>query len=397
MIFTTFWFVLFAAAVLAAYYAVRRPRARLVLLAAASVVFYAHFSGLGGVSVIGGLGIAAYLAGRSRDRRAIALAVTLSAGALVFYKYAVFGFDNLAAVFPAIGAFPTASWAPTIAPLAISFFVFEYVHYLIEVWRGHDPIESPLEFLLFAAFFPTLVAGPIKRYGEFLPALRRGVAEARLFSADTQAGLARVAVGLAKKFAADSLTIYINATSPQFADYPLGDRWLIFAAIAMRIYLDFSGYSDIAIGLARMMGVRIPENFNWPYLATNLREFWRRWHISLSTWIRDYIYVPLGGSRAGSAVRGLNLLSAFVICGLWHGAAWNFVLWGLFHGCGLVVHHGFVQWKARGAPAPLPRPVSATAALAGWALTTFFVWSGWLLFFHPPGQAWKMFTALFHA
>lgn len=401
MIFTTFWFVLFVCAFLAAYHLVRLPKARLALLALASVAFYAHFSGPSGIAVIVTLGFVTYLAGRSARRLHIGLAIGLCAIALVFYKYTLFLFGNLVQVIPGLAAFPVSEWAPTVAPLAISFFVFEFVHYMVDVRRGHEPIRSPLEFLVFAVFFPTLVAGPIKRYEQFLPALKEGVAQARFFSADTQVGFIRVLVGFAKKFVADGLTMYVNGMAPAFEQQLLADRWLVFAAIAFRIYFDFSGYSDMAIGFSRMMGIRIAENFNWPYLATGVREFWRRWHISLSTWIRDYIYIPMGGQRVHPALHALNLVAVFVICGLWHGAAWNFVLWGLYHGCGLVVQQMARTWRSRllagFAPAPLAVAARAGGAFGGWALTTFFVWSGWLLFFYPAAKALTMFKALFHA
>ncbi len=401
MIFTTYWFVLFGCVFLAAYYAFPFPKWRLVLVAAASILFYAHFSGPAGVSIIAVLGLATYLAGRSRRPRVISLAIALSALALVFYKYTYFLFENLARLAPGLTSFPISQWAPLAAPLAISFFVFEYAHYLVDVRRGNPPVKSPLDFLVFACFFPTLVAGPIKRYEQFVPALKEGVCRARFFSADVQIGFMRVVAGFAKKFVADVLTMYVNGMAPAFEQQPLADRWLVFTAIAFRIYFDFSGYSDIAIGAARMMGIRIPENFNWPYLATGIRDFWRRWHISLSTWIRDYIYIPLGGARVHPAVHGLNLVSVFVICGLWHGAAWNFVLWGLFHGCGLVTQQLAHALRKRVLPAPPPgiyvTLARAGGAAAGWALTTFFVWSGWLLFFYPVDRAVKMFGALLHA
>ncbi|HEY5813473.1 MAG TPA: MBOAT family O-acyltransferase, partial [Terrimicrobiaceae bacterium] len=174
---------------------------------------------------------------------------------------------------------------------------------------------------------------------------------------------------------------------------PLTGRWLLFAAVAFRILLDFSGYSDIAIGLARMMGIAIPANFNWPYLSTNIREFWHRWHISLSTWIRDYIYIPLGGSRHGNVRRFLNGLAAFSLCGLWHGAGWNFMLWGLYHGLGLSVSHFYRE---------LPLGIGRTAEkvftvvpVLGWLVTLLFVWLGWLLFFFPVPKAWEMAVHLF--
>jgi alginate O-acetyltransferase complex protein AlgI len=245
--------------------------------------------------------------------------------------------------------------------------------------RGTFPIRKPVDFILFAIFFPTLVAGPIKRYEQFLPSLRAGVAS--VCPRDVMTGLLQASLGCVKEVCADNLTIWRDHSEDRFTSLSLADRWMLFAAVAFRILLDFSGYSDIAIGLARMMGVAIPANFNWPYLSTNIREFWHRWHISLSTWIRDYIYIPLGGSRHGNLRRFLNGLAAFSPCGLWHGAGWNFVLWGLYHGLGLSISH-FYRRVPLGIGSVAGRVLTAVPAL-GWVVTLLFVWLGWLLFFYP--------------
>ena len=206
-------------------------------------------------------------------------------------------------------------------------------------------------------------------------------------------GLLQASLGCVKKVCADNLTIWLDHSEDRFTSLSLADRWMLFAAVAFRILLDFSGYSDIAIGLARMMGVAIPANFNWPYLSTNIREFWHRWHISLSTWIRDYIYIPLGGSRHGNLRRFLNGLAAFSLWGLWHGAGWNFVLWGLYHGLGLSISH-FYRRVPLGIGSVAGRVLTAVPAL-GWVVTLLFVWLGWLLFFYPVPQAWQMAVHLF--
>jgi alginate O-acetyltransferase complex protein AlgI len=212
-----------------------------------------------------------------------------------------------------------------------------------------------------------------------------------------------VTVGTLKKYGGDVLTGWIQYKQASFDFLPLNIRWLIFLAIGLRILLDFSGYSDMAIGFARMMGIRLPENFNWPYLAGSIIDFWRRWHISLSTWIRDYIYIPLGGSRHGFVRKGLNAFTAMALCGLWHGAAWNFMIWGLYHGIGLAV--------AGAAPIPkvlladrLPGLSTMTDASMSacilawrglsWAATVLFVLFGWLLFFYPVDHALHMSALL---
>jgi alginate O-acetyltransferase complex protein AlgI len=172
-------------------------------------------------------------------------------------------------------------------------------------------------------------------------------------------------------------------------------RWVVFLAIGFRILLDFSGYSDMAIGFARMLGVRLPENFQWPYLATSVRDFWQRWHISLSLWIRDYVYIPLGGGRGGAGRRVINALVAFALCGLWHGPAWHFVAWGLYHGAGLTVSATYRAGLGR-LGARLGAVLDHTPFLA-WAVTFAFVMAGWLLFFYPVGQALRMLRLLVHA
>ena len=187
---------------------------------------------------------------------------------------------------------------PTVIPLGISFFTFELVHYLVDVRHGHQPIRRLRDFLAFILFWPTMVAGPIKRYQQFTGALQQGME--RTTSQDTMLGISRIAIGCAKKWAADNLSSWITFLEPHFSEQTLSMKWLFVGALAFRILLDFSGYSDMAIGFARMMGISVPENFNWPYLARSPADFWRRWHISLSTWIRDYVYIPLGGSRLGA-------------------------------------------------------------------------------------------------
>jgi alginate O-acetyltransferase complex protein AlgI len=318
--------------------------------------------------------------------------------ALCFYKYSLFLIG--AAVAPVSTALAERLTAATHAimpgapPLAVSFFAFEFVHYLYEVRRGGEPIRQPLRFVLFAIFFPSLVAGPIKRYTQFLPALE--AAAARGASAlDFAEGARRIGLGFAKKvLIADNLTLYIEGLQPAFALEGLLTRWLFLVAVAFRILLDFSGYSDIAIGCARMLGIALPENFNWPYAARSVADFWQRWHISLSAWIRDYVYIPLGGNRRGPLRQVANGLVAFALCGLWHGPAWHFVVWGLYHGFGLAVCSSYRRIPGVGAFAS--RLIEKEPAV-GWALTQLFVWLGWLIFFYPLPDAARMIRLLFHA
>lgn len=394
MVFSTYWFLTFLIFLLPVYFlAARHPRLRLGWLLAGSVLFHAHFAGPAGMLPILLLGTVIYFLGKSNHPAAYRTGIVLSISTLLFYKYTLFLIPNLVRpLLPEAAGFLEAEAArllPADPPLAISFFVFEFVHYLVDRCRGQPAITRPAEFALFSIFFPTLVAGPIKRYEDFLPSLRRGLRETG--QADVVAGLLQVGLGFAKKLVADNLTQWIEGRDSSFADSSLGDRWVFLAALAFRILLDFSGYSDIAIGTARLMGIRIPPNFNWPYLATNLRDFWQRWHISLSSWIRDYIYIPLGGNRLGAPRQVVNGLIAFALCGLWHGPAWNFVVWGLYHGVGLASTHAYGQIPVIG---PALAGFFRQNPWAAWLVTQLFVWFGWLLFFYPLGQAWTMFRLL---
>jgi alginate O-acetyltransferase complex protein AlgI len=396
MIFTTYWFIFFAVLAVAVFHALPRPQWRLWWLAAACATFHIHFAGPAGVLPIIILMIITFLAGRTRDPAVCTWAMGACVAALCFYKYALFLIAAL--VGPVSSALAeqlakaAAALMPGAPPLGVSFFTFEFVHYLFEVRRGGEPIRNPLRFLLFSIFFPSLVAGPIKRYTQFLPSLDHA-SVSRLPSSDLATGLFRVGVGFAKKvLIADQLTLYIDKWQPHFGEETLWGRWIIFAAIAFRILMDFSGYSDIAIGCAQMLGIRLPENFNWPYLAHNIQDFWQRWHISLASWLRDYVYIPLGGNRYGWVRRIASGMVAFALCGLWHGPAWHYVFWGLYHGAGLALCVTYERIPLIG---PAVAIVFRKEPNLGRVLTLLFTWLGWLVFFYPVDEAWRMAGLLF--
>jgi alginate O-acetyltransferase complex protein AlgI len=263
-------------------------------------------------------------------------------------------------------------WNGAFLPLGISFFTFEFYHYAWDRRHGRTEAGTLAEYFAFILFFPTMVAGPIKRYQDFLPKLRAPSLE---WPADFERGISRILTGLVKKFAiADLLsaaTVHLNA-----ADIRSAHRWALplwLVAFGVKIYMDFSAYSDIAIGSARLFGIRVPENFDWPYLQSNISQFWSHWHMSLTRWLIDYVFIPLGGSRVPIPRVYGNVLATMLISGLWHGAANRFVVWGLWHGVLLCIHRAWRGW--RGAPSP-SRPLR----WASTALTFAAVNAGWAFF-----------------
>ncbi|MCD4654222.1 MBOAT family protein, partial [bacterium] len=254
---------------------------------------------------------------------------------LGFFKYAVF----LCTVFADIYQFGGGqAWKiPEIhLPIGISFFTFQAMSYLVDVYRG--TVRGSVRFVdcaLYISLFPQLIAGPIVRYHQIAEQIRSRVLNSRSFSI----GIQRFIIGLAKKvLLADTAGLAADTIFSLSAEQVTTSMaWLAVSAYSLQIYFDFSGYSDMAIGLGRLFGFRFEENFNYPYIARSIKDFWRRWHISLSTWFRDYLYIPLGGSRGGKFRTYFNLWIVFVLCGLWHGAGWNFIVWGILHGVYLVL------------------------------------------------------------
>ena len=311
------------------YYLLRGTAARNAMLLAAGLIFYA-FGSLSGLlllllcaAVNYAFGLLLLRADRSRSGIAAA-AVILDLLFLAAFKYLSFALSLLS---PAFAAAPLAGLA---APVGISFFTFKCISYIVDTRRDRrSGTKSFFELLLYISFFPQIMAGPITRFPEF-----RGQLAGRVCSARSSAeGLRRFVIGLGKK-------LILAGTAAGVADRAFGPGavldarigWLCAAAYMLQIYFDFSGYSDMAIGLGRMFGFATPENFNYPYAASSITEFWRRWHISLSAWFRDYLYIPLGGSRRGGGRAALNKLIVFVLCGAWHGAGWTYLLWGAWHG-----------------------------------------------------------------
>ena len=248
-------------------------------------------------------------------------------------------------------------WHNAFLPLGISFFTFEFLHYAVDRYKGRTEEGTVGEYMAFILFFPTMVAGPIKRYQDFLPKLRDISLDWVL---DWQRGITRILAGLVKKFAvADVLTAYtnhLNVVDIARANRGVLPLWIL--AYGIKIYADFSAYSDIAIGSARLFGIKVPENFDWPYLQTNISDFWRHWHISLSTWLVDYVFIPLGGSRVKVQRIYANLLVTMLVSGIWHGAGVNFIVWGLLHGIMLAVHRWWRRVRGDAEPTRVGRLAS---------------------------------------
>tara|TARA_B000000460_G_scaffold45646_1_gene29007 strand:+ start:1872 stop:3245 length:1374 start_codon:yes stop_codon:yes gene_type:complete len=286
---------------------------------------------------------------KDKKRKKILLITSLAGnlGLLGFFKYADFGISQINSVTESLGI-PEITSLGLILPIGISFYTFQTISYTVEIYRGKlEPSKSLWEFALFVSFFPQLVAGPILRANHFLPQLREKISNNSITSrlrtitihdAALRFGITLMAMGFFKKmFFADNIAPMVNEIFN--VPYGLESFSVILGAIAfgVQIYCDFSGYSDIAIGAATILGFRIPANFNKPYFAVSPADFWRRWHISLSTWLRDYLYIPLGGNRKGNSRTYVNLITVMFLGGLWHGASWNFVIWGLMHGAYLTV------------------------------------------------------------
>jgi alginate O-acetyltransferase complex protein AlgI len=365
----TFLFV-FLPVLLALYFLPGR-RHRNVLLALASIVFYASGGGAFTWLMLGSIAVNYFAAlaivrarGTPAARRLLALTVGANLLSLAVFKYAAFGAANLNAVLSFLGAAPLP--APAIVlPIGISFFTFHAISYVVDVYR-RDAVaqKGPVEAALYLLLFPQLIAGPIVRYRDIAAQLTGRVVTLDGFAT----GIRRFVIGLGKKMLVANIVAgpadQLFALPP--AELTAAHAWLAAACYTLQIYFDFSGYSDMAIGLAHLFGFRFKENFNYPYVAPSIQDFWRRWHISLSAWFRDYLYVPLGGNRVAPGRVYLNLVTVFFLCGLWHGASWTFVVWGLYHGAFLVLERLGLGAALGRLPAPVRHLYALLVVMVGW-------------------------------
>lgn len=301
----------------------------------------------------------------SQAKTWLTVGIVLNLAALVYFKYANLGINSLNSILQSVGG-GTIPWTNVLLPIGLSFFIFHAISYLVDIYRKEaQPTRNLIDFAAFIALFPHLIAGPVLRYHLLAEQFR---SRSHTFEKFSQGSL-RFMVGFCKKvLIADSVApladVMFAAQQPT-----LLESWLGVLAYTLQIYFDFSGYSDMAIGLALMIGFKFPENFDFPYISKNITEFWRRWHISLSSWLREYLYIPLGGNRKGVARTYFNLVITMVLGGLWHGANWTFVLWGAWHG-GVLALERFLgkpqRWKE--IPTWLAIPRTLVLAMIGWVL-----------------------------
>lgn len=306
---------------------------------------------------------------RSRDnpvknKLVLALGITLNLLPLLFFKYGNFVVNNLNTLLTQIN-FSIIEIDQIHLPIGISFFTFQAISYIVDVYRKTTDVQRrPVNLALYISLFPQLIAGPIVRYHD----VAKQIVQRTVSLNDFQYGLYRFVTGLGKKVLIanniGAVADHIFSLPPE--TLPAGLLWLGMLTYTLQIYYDFSAYSDMAIGLGRMFGFHFLENFNYPYCSSSIQDFWRRWHISLSSWFRDYLYIPLGGNRKGTTRMYFNLITVFFLCGLWHGASWTFVIWGLYHGLFLVLERGFLGKLIKTLPLIIRHTYALLVVMIGW-------------------------------
>ena len=384
MIFSSFTFLIFLIVVILQCVVLPQKYRKFVLLGA-SYFFYGYWDIRFTLLIFASTTID-YIVGIYLDnsktvaKRKFFLVLSLSSnlGMLFFFKYYNFFIDSAADILSRwdIGT----SNLDIILPVGISFFTFQTMSYSIDIYRGKiKPVTSFSDFALFVAFFPQLVAGPIVRASEFLPQLNNPI---KIEKFNLWAGSQIFIIGLFKKLiVADSIAPLVDQVYANPSYFSSTTVWLAIIAYAIQIYCDFSGYSDMAIGCARMLGFRLNRNFNMPYLSVNITEFWRRWHISLSSWLRDYLYISLGGNRNGDYRTYRNLMITMILGGLWHGASWNFIFWGAFHGVALSMHREWSRHNIFNVPTdPVPSVSNCLTRTVSTMTTLLFVCLTWVFF-----------------
>lgn len=416
MAFLSILYGVFLLSVLGIYWAAERRSRRLVVLLMASLVFYSSLQlqyvplliVMALITFRIGLAIGAPLdwridnvvwdfAQQDWNRRRIKLlwlGIVLNILLLLGFKYVPFLLSSVGVAFDWAEAATTADWVATnvIAPLGISFFSFECIAYLVDVYRGAPASQSFLKFASYKLFFPKLISGPITRFHPFI----KDVQTAQFpTTVQLTEALWLIASGAVKKLLiADHLGTLVDLSFANLERAGSGDLWLAAIAYGFQLYLDFSGYVDVARGTSILLGFNLPENFNFPYLSTNIADFWRRWHMTLGDWLRNYLYFPLGGSRQGLSRTCLNLLIVMLIAGIWHGAAWGFILWGAIHGLALIIHR-LTHVVSERSPQLQSWWKSIPGVAIAWLLTQSLVFLAWIPFRLPNVRdSWWVMTHL---
>ncbi len=386
MLFNSIEFLVFFVVVFAIYWAIPWRKPKMIFLLAASYWFYMSWNAKL-AAVVAGSSLIDYFLARALEnsttqgrRKAFLIAsIVMNVGLLVYFKYTKFFVASFLEMLQRFGIHtPAPNLEFIVLPIGISFYTFEAVSYMVDLYhRRIEAEKNPVYFLLFISFFPRMIAGPIIRARNFLPQVRR---VKHFDGARLDLGFQYVLMGLFKKIAiADRMAALADPVFSSPAGFSTSAVWVAVIAYSLEIYCDFSGYSDIAVGTAHMLGFKLPETFNMPYLSKNISEFWRRWHISLSTWLRDYVFISLGGSRGTVLMTVATTMVTMSLCGLWHGANWTYVAWGVIHGIFLLVHRLFRNFcKAR--------PALEAAMKSGWgaalrtAVTFLAVTLSWVVF-----------------
>lgn len=394
MLFNSFSYLLFLPLVFLLYWLSPVPF-RKVLLLVASYVFYMSWKAEYGFLLLG-LTVVNYGFGRwihhyageeqkIERKRVLVLGLIFNIGCLCFYKYANLLLDTAIDVLHIGGKIAHApvleNWSSPalniLLPLGISFFTFEFIHYIVDIHRGSAPIKNFKDFALFASFFPSQIAGPIKRFQDFNAQMH----EAPVFkNAQFREGIFLILQGLFKKVVlGDNLGLIVNHAFNHVATLSVSDAWVALFSFMFQVFFDFSGYTDIGRGSALLLGYKVPENFNLPYLSASPTEFWQRWHLSLSSWLRDYLFIPMGGSRCSEWKIRRNLFVTMALGGLWHGASWRYMVWGIYHGIGLIIDR---MWKKYAGKHPVLSKWRAgrTWHWAGFVYTTLFLLGSFVIF-----------------
>ena len=371
MVFSSITFLYYFLPVTAVLYFASPKKLKNIILLLASIVFYGwgepKYVILMGLSVLLGYGFGLWVE-KYREKKAGKIlcisSVCISLSFLLYFKYADFFLKNFNA---ATGrSLPLLNFA---LPIGISFYTFQIISYTIDVYRGEAAQKNLIRLAVYVMMFPQLIAGPIIRYAD----IARQLSQREHSFGQAALGIRRFVIGLAKKILFSDQMGELCSAFLASEEKSVLFYWLYAIAFMLQIYFDFSGYSDMAIGLGRLFGFRFPENFNYPYISASITEFWRRWHISLGTWFRDYVYIPMGGNRKGKGRQFLHILVVWTLTGLWHGAAWKFVFWGAMHGAGLAVHKAARPWLGRLGDS---WPVKALS----WTVTMALVAALWVFF-----------------